>query len=47
MACKKSKILRKDKLGACCDENNMFSEVEEGFCSIYKGKNRVLDGVLS
>ena len=43
---KNSKILHKDKNGACCDENNMSSEVEVDFCSKGKGKKRVLDGLL-
>ena len=44
---KNSKIFHKDKNGACCDENNMDSEVEVTFCSKDKGKRRVLYGVLS
>ena len=39
-------FIKTDKNGACCNENNMGSEVEVTFCSKYKGKKRVLDGVL-
>ena len=36
---KNSKIFHKDKNGACCNENNMRSEVEVSFCSKDKGKH--------
>ena len=38
---KNSKIFHKDKNGACCNENNMGSEVEVTFCSKDKGKKNV------
>ena len=39
-------MFHKDINGACCDENNMGSEVEVTFCSKDKWKTRVLNGVL-
>ena len=39
-------MVHEDKNGACCDENNMGSEVEVTSCSKDKGKTRVLDGAL-
>ena len=40
------KISHKSKNGACCDENNMASEVEAISCNKDKGKKRVLDDVI-
>ena len=39
-------MVYKDKNDACCDENNMGSEVEVTFCGKDKGNKRVLDGAL-
>ena len=40
------KIVHEDKNGACYDENNMGSEVEEISCSKDEWKKHVLSGAL-
>ena len=41
-----SKIVHKDRNGACSNENNMDSEVEVTFFSKDKGTKRVIDEML-